>query len=143
MLLYLNMNKMKKRLAWENTLKNFLVFIVLGLAYAPMQHTMNFISEGNAANLLVIVSSLLVFVGFTGFTFTYFKNSPNLGWERFLAHSITFITMLLTASLMEFMLLVIKQIYSPFFTLFLAFTVVLYIGILLFDFWDCLKWNSV
>jgi len=53
-----------------------------------------------------------------------------------ISHGATFVFILLTLLLLESMTLAVKLVYPSFFGIILFFVSLLYIGIILYDFWD-------
>jgi hypothetical protein len=82
---------------------------------------------------------LLVTACFANFAFSY-ENSEisNLG-NRLLSHFATFIFMLLIAFFLEAIVVGVQLVYPSLFFVILVFSVLLYVGVALYDFWDFLR----
>jgi len=90
-------------------------------------------------NLLSIISILLVTVCFANFAFTYNHSKMENVQMRILAHFTTFIFLLLTALLLEVLVISVGVTYPSMYNLVLVFSALLYLGIVLYDFWDFFK----
>ncbi len=123
----------------ENLLKNGLIIILALLSYNPLSNALREIKADQMGDFLLIVSILLVTVCFANFAFTYEKSNLVAHRTRLLSHSATFIFMLLIALLLESMVIAVNVIYPSIYVIILAFSVLLYIGIALYDFWDLLR----
>ncbi|MBU0619265.1 hypothetical protein KKD62_03455 [Patescibacteria group bacterium] len=103
-----------KKIISENLIKNLLVLMVTGLTFPFIFNNVSKVNTNQVSDLLIVISILLLIVEFTGFSFTYEKVKLNSIWERVLAHSITFIALLLTALLLEVIVIIAKFIYPSF-----------------------------
>ena len=123
----------------DNLVKNILAIIIAVIAYPYLSDTLAIIQVSDMGNFLLIISILLVTVCFPLFAFTYEKSKLQSPGQRFLSHGVTFIFILLAAFLLESMVLVVKFIYPPLYGIILLFSVLLYVGIIFYDFWDLLR----
>lgn len=123
----------------DNLVKNILAIIIAAIAYPYLSDTLAIIQVSDMGNFLLIISILLVTVCFPLFAFTYEKSKLQSPGQRFLSHGVTFIFILLAAFLLESMVLVVKFIYPPLYGIILLFSVLLYVGIIFYDFWDLLR----
>lgn len=123
----------------DNLVKNILVVILAMMAYPYLSDTLAIIKVSDMGNFLLIISILLVTVCFPLFAFTYEKSKLQTSGQRLLSHAATFVFMLLAAFLLESMVLVVKFIYPPLYGVIFLFSVLLYVGIVLYDFWDLLR----
>ena len=123
----------------ENLLKNGLIIILALISYIPLSNALRQIKPDEIGDFLLIVSILLVTVCFANFAFTYEKSNLVAHGTRLLSHSATFIFMLLIALLLESMVIAVNVIYPSIYLIILTFSVLLYTGIALYDFWDLLR----
>lgn len=120
----------------ENIVKNILIVVIALLSYPFVVESIRTIKMPDLNNFLLLVSIFLVTVCFANFAFTYEKANIHTTFGRWLAHSATFVFMLLMALLLESLFLGVVIVYPSLFGLVLTFSVLLYIGVVLFDFWD-------
>ena len=115
--------------------KNGLV-ILLALMFYPLQaRALAAIQPDQLNNFLLVISMLLVTVCFANFAFTYHKGKSGGGFQL-LAHASTFVFMVLIALLLESTALVVKAVYPAFTSLIFIYAILLYAGVVLYDFWD-------
>lgn len=123
----------------ENLIKNLLVWVCIFLFYPSIKRSLGDIAATAMSNLLSIISILIVTVSFANFAFTYEKiNIKSLG-SRFLAHSTTFLFLLITALLLEAMAVSVGIVYPSLYATSVLFSVLMYISIVLYDFWDLFR----
>jgi hypothetical protein len=79
---------------------------------------------------------LLVTVCFANFAFTYEKSNLQTKSGKLLAHSATGVFMLLTVLLLESITVAVKVVYPSLHAIILGFSILLYVGVILYDFWD-------
>jgi len=128
-----------KRHVQMNFLKNILI-IIFALGLLPiLAKSIHDIQLEQSSNLLLVISMLLVTVCFANFEFTYAKSEMNKPSGTFLALCSTFIFMFLIAIQLEYIVLIIKEIYPTVFPMFVGMSVLLYIGMILYDFWDLVR----
>lgn len=123
----------------ENIYKNILIILFALVFYPLLKRSLDEISLDQTGNLLLVISMFLVTVCFANFEFTYEKSQLDNKLGKWLATSSTAIFMFLIALLLETIILIIKLIYPSFFGLFLGFSVLLYAGIIIYDFWDLIR----
>ena len=128
-----------KSLVLENTAKNVLIFVIIFATYFYIEKVLSQIKDNQIGNFLSLISILLVTASFTNFAFTYEKSRMHLKNMRLLSHAATFILMLLTALLLESMVISVGILYPVMYPLILTFSVLLYSGIILYDFWDLFR----
>lgn len=133
-------NKLFEKSFKENLLKNLLIIILVSLFYNSIYSSLQSLKvEGGVNDFLLIVSMLLVTVCFANFAFSYeYSNLERLGM-RLLAHLATFIFMLLIALLLESLVIVMRVIYPSLLTISIIFSILLYLGVALYDFWDFMR----
>lgn len=133
------MEEIHKKLVKENVWKHIviLVFVTLFVVFNSLETS---IDGNNVGNVLVLISILFVSVCFANFAFTYrdTKNVEVLPY-RLLSHAATFIFLLLTAVLLYFMCVAIKVAYPGLHVSTVWFSVLLYTGFVLYDFWDIFR----
>lgn len=128
-----------KKLIKENILKNILIIVIAAVLYPVFSDNLNTITAADMNNFLLVISMLLVTVCFADFAFTYEKSKLQTTKGKLLSHSAVFIFMLLTALLLEVMVIAVKIVYPSLHAMIFLFTLLLYIGIILYDFWDLLR----
>lgn len=128
-----------KQLLIENIYKNLLILVVAIALYPALKDSLDQINIDQTGNFLLVISMFLVTVCFANFEFTYAKSQLDNRLGKWLATSSTAIFMFLIALLLETIILIIKLIYPSFFGLFFGFSVLLYTGIILYDFWDLIR----
>lgn len=123
----------------ENLIKNLIVGICVFLFYPNLQKGITGITTESISTLLSVISILLVTVCFANFAFTYEKIKIESLGSRILAHSATFLFLLVTALLLESMVISIGVIYPSLYGIAIIFSILLYISIILYDFWDLFR----
>ena len=123
----------------DNILKNILILIAAFFLYPVIVKSLSSIKFEQTNDFLLVISMLLVTVCFANFAFTYEKSKLRTVAGRMLAHSVTGVFILLTALLLESMIVAVKIVYPSFHTLIFLFSVILYVGIILYDFWDLMR----
>ena len=134
-------SELKKKLLWENIWKNVLVILVIALSWPFIQNRLAVIEQNDFGNFLLVISILLVTVCFANFGFTYRDSDTRVKEIRWLFHIATFLFLLLTALLLLTMSWGISVAYPEMSLLFYIFSLLLYIAVVLYDFWDILRTN--
>lgn len=134
-------NELRKKLVWENVWKNALVVVVVLLSAPVVRTSLESIDKINVNDFLLAVSILLVTVCFANFAFTYKDSQSRAGDVRLLSHAATFLFLLLTALLLLTMSIGVGIAYPAMGSLFSVFSTLLYIAVMLYDFWDILRAN--
>ncbi|MBU0706846.1 hypothetical protein KKG41_00555 [Patescibacteria group bacterium] len=130
------MNKTGSIIIKETLIKNITIIVLGVLFFSTIKGSLNDINSSNISDLLLITSILLVTVCFANFTFSY-KHSKFRA--RLLSHITTSIFMVLILFLLEVMVISIGIVYSSIYELIFTFSLLLYIGVALFDFWDAMR----
>lgn len=120
-----------KRHVNVNIFKNILIVICALRLYSVLSKFIQDIQLEQSSNLLLVISMLLVTVCFANFEFTYAKSEMNKLFGKFLAFCSTFIFMFLIAVLLEYIVLIIKEIYPTVYPVFSGMSILLYIGMIL------------
>jgi len=120
----------------ENLLKNFLIIVLVFLFYNSLRIGLKSIDSNQIGDFLLVISILLVTVCFANFAFSYEHSKIRSLGMRLLSHITTFIFMLLIALLLEALVISIGIVYPSLVAIILIFSLLLYIGIALYDFWD-------
>jgi len=123
----------------ENIIKNAIIVIIAASLWPVIANSINQIGLGQISDFLLIISMLLVTVCFANFAFTYEKSKLDSMAGKLLSHGATFTFILLIALLLESIVLAVKIIYPSFYAIIFGFVILLYIGIVLYDFWDFLR----
>ena len=123
----------------ENITKNIIILIIVASLYPVILNSLIQIKFEQTNDFLLIISMLLVTVCFANFAFTYEKSKLKTKTENLLSHSTTGIFMLLTALLLESIVIATKIIYPSFYSIIFGFSILLYVGIILYDFWDLMR----
>lgn len=127
---------MAKNIPHQNIIKNVLVIIIAAFLWPVFSSSLREIQVGQLGDFLVIISILLVTVCFANFTFTYEKSKQATMGGRLLSHTATFVFMLLILLLLESMVLAVRIVYPSFYAIIFWFSILLYAGVVLYDFWD-------
>jgi hypothetical protein len=123
----------------ESTIKNLIVIVCCFLFYPNLKTSLSVVSTEVMGDLLLVISIFLVTVSFASFAFTYEKiNLKSLG-SRMLAHSATFLFLLLTALLLETMVIAVGVVYPSIYGISIVFSVLLYLSIIFYDVWDLFR----
>lgn len=120
----------------ENIIKNVIIVILVFLFYPIIKHALQDINIDMFSNILTIFSILLVTVSFANFAFSYEYVVMEKRRMRMLAHHSTFIFMLLIALLLESLAVSMNVVYPSLSGIIVIFSILLYIGVALYDFWD-------
>lgn len=123
----------------KHLIKNALIIIITVIFWPVISKALNQIQVEQMNNFLLILSILLMVSSFANFAFTYEKSKLQTKSGAILAYYATFVFMLLTALLLESMVSVVKIVYPSFYIMILGFSILLYIGIVLYDFWDLFR----
>src|SRR3989344_5292018 len=111
----------------ENITKNLIILMISVFMYPVLSDTLSQIKFEQTNDFLLTISTLLVTVCFANFGFTYEKSRLKTFVERMLSHSATGIFMLLTALLLESIVILIKNVYPFFHSLVFEFLKVHYL----------------
>lgn len=126
------------KIIWENVIKNLVLIPILVLAYFEIERfflALSISDNSILGSLLVAVSILAVTACFGCFAFTYEKVEHNsFGW-RLLAHITTGVLILLIGLSLEMTSVLGRLLIGNFFIFNLSL-VLLYISVVLYDFWD-------
>jgi len=123
----------------ENLVKNVIIVIVAVFLWPVLSSALSQIKVEQIGDFLLILSMLLVTVCFANFAFTYEKSKLKTMAGKMLSHGATFALMLLIALLLESIVLAVKMVYPPFYAIIFGFVLLLYLGVVLYDFWDYLR----
>ncbi len=123
----------------ENVIKNAVVVLIAAVLYPVIAKSLEQIKIEQTNDFLLIISILLVTVCFGNFAFTYEKSRFKAKGGKFLSYGTTGILLLLTLLLLECMIVTIKIVYPFLFNLILGFSIMLYAGIIMYDFWDLMR----
>ena len=123
----------------DNIIKNIAIIVIAVFLYPVISNSLAQIKLEQTNDFLLIISMLLVTVCFANFAFTYERSKLKTKAGKLLAHSATGVFMLLTALLLESMILTVKVVYPSFHALIFGFSLLLYVGIILYDFWDLMR----
>lgn len=126
------------KIIWENVIKNLILIFILIFAYFEIEKFFSTLSVSDNSvlgSVLVAVSILAVTACFGCFAFTYEQVEHNsFGW-RLLAHTTTGVLMLLIGLSLEMTLVLSRSLIGNF-HIFNLSLMLLYISIVLYDFWD-------
>lgn len=120
----------------ENVAKNILVLTISAFLYPVISKALVQIKFEQTNDFLLIISMFLVTVCFANFAFTYEKSKLQTRTGKLLAHSATGVFMLLIALLLESIVLAVEVVYPSFHAIIFGFSILLYLGAILYDFWD-------
>lgn len=133
---------MNKTLIKENLIKNLLVIICAAFGYGFIVDSVGGVDVLQSGNLFSIISMLLVVVCFANFAFTYEKSKMNSLYSRLLSHACTFILFLLLAYLLIALVTSVKVFMPSLNSLTIWFSVLIYVAVVLYDFWDVLRFRE-
>ena len=133
---------MAKNLIYQNIIKNLLIIVIAAFLWLVISVSLQQLQVGQIGDFLIMISILLVTVCFANFAFTYEKNRSDISNINLLSHAATFVFMLLILLLLESMVLAVKVVYPSFYIIILGFSVLLYAGIILYDFWDLFRYQQ-
>jgi hypothetical protein len=122
-----------------NVIKNFIIVVVAGLLYKTIQTGMYALPAEKIKDYLLIISILLVSVCFANFAFSYEYSLGGKKGRLLLSHFATFFFILLIALLLEVVVIASHIIYTEMYIMTVVFSVLLYIGLILYDFWDLFR----
>ena len=128
-----------KKLILENVWKNLLVLLVTAIAVPFIQTSVRILAPESLGNFLLVISMLLVTVCFANFGFTYKDSNIHSFGVRMLSHFATFLFLLLTALLLAAITIGVGIVYPSLFAFFSVFSILLYIAVVLYDFWDLFR----
>jgi len=123
----------------KHLIKNVLIIFIAIVFYPVISRSLNQIKIEQMNDFLLILSILLMISSFANFAFTYEKSKLKTKSGSILSYYSTFVFMLLTALLLESMVLAVKVVYPSFYVMIFEFAILLYIGIILYDFWDLFR----
>ncbi len=123
----------------ENLIKNAIIVIVMVIFYATIKNNLSSLEVEEIKDFLLMLSVLLVTACAANFTFSYEHTIIESGGMRFLSHASTFVLMLLIALLLEAIVLSVSIIYPSVYSVIFWSGILLYLGIILYDFWDLFR----
>jgi len=123
----------------QNIIKNVIVLIIAVFMWPILSNSLIQIQPEQANNFLLTISTLLVTVCFANFAFTYEKSKLKSKLGNLLSHFAVGIFMLLLALFLESIVMVMGAMYPFFHIMIFSFSILLYIGVVLYDFWDILR----
>lgn len=132
---------MKNSYIKDNIIKNILVLVIGAFIYPIILKSLVQIRFEQTNDFLLIVSMLLVTVCFANFAFTYEKSKLQTRSGKVLAHSATGVFMLLIVLLLESITVAVGVVYPSFHALIILFSILLYVGVVLYDFWDLMRYS--
>lgn len=127
------------KILWENIFKNLIILFILAFFYSQIENFfLNFQIAGDKSvlgSVLVAVSILIVTASFGCFAFTYEKAELSKFGLRLLAHTTTGVLMLLIGLSLEMTSIIARLLMGNFY-IFDFSLILLFVGIILYDFWD-------
>lgn len=120
----------------ENLLKNLLIILIAISVFPFFSSELGKIESNQMNDFLLILSMLLVTASFANFAFTYERTKMLKNGHRYFSHIATFVFMLLFAFLLETMVIAVEKVYPSLNIVITLFTGLLYLGLVLYDFWD-------
>jgi hypothetical protein len=123
----------------ENIIKNIILIVILIILYPLIQNFLlnsNLITDkGAAGDIIVVTSVIAVTACFGNFAFTYEKIKKQKSFQRFLAHFITGLFMLIIGISLIFTTILTTIIMDYFFLIDVTL-LLLYLACISYDFWD-------
>ncbi|MFA5076090.1 MAG: hypothetical protein WC480_01595 [Patescibacteria group bacterium] len=123
----------------DNLIKNILILAIAAWLYPIIQNSLAQLKFEQTNDFLLVISMFLVTACFANFAFTYEKSKLNSKVGKILAHSSTFVFILLIILLLECIVSAVRVVYPSFYHVILGLATLLYLGIVLYDFWDLVK----
>jgi hypothetical protein len=123
----------------ENLLKNLTIALLVILAYRDIYSVMGTIDAAELNNVLLLASIFLVIVCFANFSFTYNIKIIRHPGVQYLSHFVTFLFLLMIAFLLEALDIAIALVYPQLAHMTLVFSLLLYFGLALYDYWDFVR----
>lgn len=134
---------MHKTLIKENLIKNLLVIICTVFGYKfIVDSTGGGVDVSQSGNLFSMISMLLVVVCFANFAFTYEKSKMNSLYSRLLSHACTFVLLFLLSCLLVALIASVKVFMPSLHGLVIWFSILIYLAVVLYDFWDVLRFRE-
>ncbi|MCB1174727.1 MAG: hypothetical protein KDK39_14250, partial [Leptospiraceae bacterium] len=128
-----------RRALKENTVKHVLVVMVSLVVYGSLEAALVRARIGNIGDFLTIISIFLVTACFANFASSYEITDLSENWMRILSQAASFFFLLVISLLLLTMIIGIRIAYSRLYDISLIFSVLLYLGIVLYDYWDFLR----
>jgi len=136
-----------KKAVFENGVKNGTIVLILWRCYNHLFQALNTVDSQNINNVLLIISIFLMIVCFVNFTFTYNRRWLTQLSFRILSHLISALFLLLIGFLLEAMMIAVSIVYPGLSMITSVFVILLFLGLVVFDFWDflrnCIKENNI
>jgi hypothetical protein len=132
-------NKIHRSALLENVSKHLIILVLGAALYSPLLSVVSHVNSAKVGDFLFIISILLVTVCFGNYAQPYDAATLQRFSLRLLTQALSFIFLLLIALLLEVLVICVKKIYPPLFVLISAFSILLYLGLILFDFWDFVR----
>lgn len=123
----------------ENALKHIIIIFLTLILYNLIYDELETVKLSSISDFLMLISILLVTVCFANFASSYEITDISKHWMRILSQCASFTFILLIALLLETMVIGIKLVYPKLYRIFLVFTIFLFSGIVLYDFWDFVR----
>lgn len=127
---------MSERLVIEVVVKNILLVVLLVLSFGPVKTAVYAAGMANVDSILLFAGMTLVAALFGNFAFTYEFSHVKDKSERLLAHSTTFLLMLVIGLLLEVSFTAISLKADSLSFIFALISVIIYIASVFYDFWD-------
>lgn len=123
----------------ENSIKHILILLICLLIYNPILNEFQSVRMINLGEFLMVISIFLVTACFANFASSYEITDISRSWMRILSQSASFIFLLLIAMLLQAMVTGILIFNPEHFRFGFLFSLLLYLGIILYDYWDFLR----
>lgn len=134
------MNKQNyPKIVWENIFKNGLILVIILATWPSISNKVSSLANLGFDNLLTVLSILLVTVCFANFAFSYENSFMESFGVRLISHLATFLFLLLTAWLIIVLYEVVRISFPTLAHPALIFSILLYLAIVLYDFWDLFR----
>lgn len=123
----------------ENTSKHIIVVIVTAFITNYLQEELIHVRTDTLGIFLTIISIFLVTACFANFASNYEITDLSANWMRILSQFASFFFLLVITLLLVTMLIGIGLAWQQFYNITLLFTVAMYLGIVLYDYWDFMR----
>ena len=128
-----------KRALIENTLKHLSIIVSCFILSSYIYNELGSTQLSNLGEFLMLISIFLVTACFANFASSYELTDISKNWMRILSQFASLINLLLIAMLLLTMMIAIDIVYNKMFDLASVFSILLYFGIIVYDYWDFLR----
>jgi hypothetical protein len=136
------LSKTKKRFLIENTIKNTILIVFLTVFYFILENSFSKIDSIHYDSVLMVVTIIIMASLFADYAFSYTGLNIKSKIQRDFEHLITFIIMFITGLCLEVVVIVMNFKIGGNHWFFPMISILFYISLVLYDFWDLLRYHS-